>query len=116
MTCDMNRVHDIQKLSDEEFVHIIEQKGTRYEQLLHPCKDYILPYMLGFNYFHYLGDVDKAVAYYKVASFDQDTPPAARTMPAIMRSTQGKHLISAQLWLDKAISLEQSAKGDSLIE
>ncbi len=88
MTCNPTLVQKIKGLSDTDFVAIIEKKGDQYKKLLRPCDDYRLPQMLAFTYFHYLNNLDKAIEYYKVASFDPDVPVLTPTMPALLRSKQ----------------------------
>ncbi len=114
MTCDPTLVQKIKTLSDTDFVAIVEKRGEAYQKLLRPCDDYRLPQMLAFTYFHYLNDLDKAIEYYKVASFDPDVPVLTPTMPALLRSKQWEHLISAQLWVDRALSMEKNIDDETI--
>lgn len=108
MICDTTKVQAIKNLSDQKFVHIVNQRGADYDRLAEPCDTYELPHTLAFNYFYHIKNLEQAISYYKVASFHQDSPQITSSMPAILRSRQGEHLISAQLWFDRASSLSDS--------
>ena len=49
--------------------------GVIPESLRNPCQDSMFPMALGFTYFFYLQDSNKAYRYYKIASMHDDVPP-----------------------------------------
>lgn len=115
MTCDAKKVAAIASLSDEDFVNIIESRDDRYISLREPCHTYELAHTLGFNYFYHFNDLESAIVYYQIAAFHEAAPLVTKTMPALLRSRQGEHLISAQLWFDRAMTLDTQTQ-DAVID
>jgi hypothetical protein len=115
MTCNAEKVAAISSLSDEDFVDIVESRDGRYLSLREPCHTYELPHTLGFNYFYHFKNLERAIIYYQIAAFHEEAPLVTKTMPALLRSRQGEHLISAQLWFDRAMALDAQAP-DTVID
>lgn len=96
----------LNKLSDQDLEEQYEIVQASNSGL---CPSDELPYMLAFNYYHYLQDTDNAIKYYKVAALSPGAQPSTLKMPAIILWRGGEHLKSASIWLDKAFrSMEQN--------
>ena len=78
----MNKVEKISKLSYTEFLKAIDDHNPEYR---YPCNSDELAHALAFNYYHYLGNIEKASLYYMVASFHDETPKITLSMPAIIQ-------------------------------
>ncbi len=49
----------------------------------------LIPQMLAFDYYHYLGDAEQAIEYYKIAAMHDDVPSISIKMPAILARQYG---------------------------
>jgi hypothetical protein len=110
MSCDADRADVILAMDDQTFIQEVENQES---VLRNPCQTYELPHTLAFNYFYYLNDLEGAIKYYKLAAFHDEAPTITASMPTILRGRQGQHLISAQLWLDKAVTIQSQDGFDS---
>ncbi|MBP7884603.1 hypothetical protein KAZ93_00155 [Patescibacteria group bacterium] len=86
MTCDPDKIDAIKSLSPTEFISAVHSKDPHYRE---PCPDYRLPQMLAFDYYHYLGDAEQAIEYYKIAAMHDDVPSISIKMPAILARQYG---------------------------
>lgn len=86
MTCDPDKIDATKSLSPTEFISAVHTKDLRYRW---PCPDYRLPQILAFNYYHYLGDAEQAIQYYKIAAMHDDVPSISIKMPAILARQYG---------------------------
>lgn len=96
--CDQEKIEKIKDLTYSEFIQAHEEKRS---DLRSPCQDYRLPHSLAFNYFYYTNNTEKSSLYYMIAAFHDDVPSITLSMPAIIRSRNGDHMTSANLWYDK---------------
>lgn len=54
-----------------------------------------------------MDNLEESITYYSIAAFHEDAPRITASMPAILIGKQGNHLISMNVWLDRAYTLEQ---------
>lgn len=73
--CDSQKIKKIWHISDSVFAQMVSS-GVLHEDssITRPCPNYLLPSAVGFTYFFYIKDRQKAIFYYKLASFDPDIP------------------------------------------
>lgn len=97
--CDKNRIEWINSLEYSNFIKELQNPESKYR---YPCPLWWeLAHTLAFNYFYYDGNPEKAILYYKVASFHDDIPAITSSMPAIIEWNEGNHKISAYLRYDQ---------------
>ena len=88
----------IEKIKNEDDL----QKIISDEIYKNPCKSYKIPYYLAYIYFYYLKDNLTASQYYKIVSAQEDAPPWARVLAAIMQGKWGERKKSIFMFLSLA--------------
>jgi TPR repeat protein len=63
-----------------------------------------------------MDDLESAIHYYRIAAMHDNAPSATASMPIVLRSQQGQHLISAQLLYDQAAVLAEREESPELID
>jgi hypothetical protein len=80
----------IENLCDKKKIDLIKKEDNlnkiwTEKKYANPCKDYLIPYYLAFDYYFYLHDPIKASTYYKITSANKDAVEWAKILAAIMR-------------------------------
>jgi len=74
------------------------------EKYKNPCKDYLIPYYLAFDYYFYKNNPKKSAYYYKVASANTDSLEWAKILAAIMKSKAWERQKAFFMFINMAIA------------
>lgn len=99
--CDEDKINKISKLNEKDFLDEYQNKNLNIWNLSDPCKSYILPHSLGFNYYFLTDNLNNSIKYYKVASLSKNAPEISYQMPAIIAWKLGEHEKSVSLWYER---------------
>jgi len=85
---------DAANFGEQWIYYLCDQNQTK-------CTNFRLPSSLGFTYFYYLQQRQKAIEYYKLAANSPQAPSITSQMPAMIAGRFGQHLVSASMWSEK---------------
>ncbi len=116
-TCDAKKIASIRALSEEDFIALVYDTGTRLPYL-NPCPTYERAHYAAFNAFYYMNDAEEAAQNFKISAFHDNAPWLTPLMAALVYGRGGEHLKSATLWYDRYINImtKQTVVDDILIE
>ena len=109
--CDSKKIARIRQLSYSGFIHAVQIHDPLVRT---PCPDEKLASSLGFNYFHYLQDPEKASQSYMIAALHPHAPSITISMPAIIQSKLGDHMTSTYLRYERYTQLTSQAEATGL--
>jgi len=95
--CDQNKLSTIRALPLSGLDHALATKEQN--DLINPCLDKTIPYYLGFNAFHFLGNPQEASSWYAISAFDENPVPMAASMASTVLTQTNNRRANITIWL-----------------
>jgi len=103
--CEKTKIKQIENWSEKLFLSNID--NTKYQN---PCPIYELAHQMWFNYFYYTKNLNLAISRYKISAMHQNSPPMAKTMPAIISSSLWQNQKAIVMRYDRIIDTQSKIK------
>lgn len=95
--CNTTKLNAIRSITLSE---LDEALASRHEtNLINPCLDKTIPYYLGFNAFHFLGNPQEASQWYSISAFDENPIPMAGSMASTVLTQTNNRRANLSVWL-----------------
>ncbi len=95
-TCDPEKLENI-RISDS-IAGAVDDPDRR-----NPCDSYRIPALLGYTYYFYREDFERAITAYKIASAHDDAPFGIRTLASTLSARTGEYEGAARMLLDLSV-------------
>lgn len=96
--CEKEYITNLKDMSESEFEERVNiNNGSA-------CSNFQLPQSIGFTYFYYVNNLDRAILNYKLAALSENSPEISKNMPALIAGKLWEHIKSATIWYEKFLT------------